>query len=287
MRSEDFFETHPVFTPQEFLAARAGIGRSISTAKNLLAKHTAGGRIVRVRRGLYATVPRGVDPGQSPVDPFLVASRLADDAVVAYNATLQFFGKSYSVWLRFDYLTDDRRRPFAYRGDEYLPVQTPAPLRGLPDKGGGVEEAAHAGGRLRVTSLERSMVDVLHSPQRCGGWEEVWRSLEMVEFFDVDAVVEYALRLRSAVTVARVGYFLEQHRDELLIDGDQLVELRRRAPRQPRYLDSTRTSGRLVRGWNLVVPEEVAQRRWEEFRRHVAVDSGEPEALGEPRLTEE
>jgi len=264
MRSQDFFETHPLFTMQEYLAARSGTGRSLSTAKNLLAKHIAAGRIVRVRRGLYATVARGVDSRQSPVDPFLVASRLADDAVVAYHAALQFFGKTYSVWRRFDYLTNDRRRPFAFRGDEYLPVQTPAPLRGLPDKGGGVEETTHAGERLRVTSLERSMVDVLHSPQRCGGWEEVWRSLEMVEFFDLDAVVEYALRLRSALTVARVGYFLEQHRDELLIDDDQLAELRRLAPRQPRYLDSTHTSGRLVRGWNLVVPDEVAQRRWEE-----------------------
>ncbi|MEI6449835.1 MAG: type IV toxin-antitoxin system AbiEi family antitoxin [Actinomycetes bacterium] len=270
MRSEDFFETHPVFTMQEFLGARSGIGRSTSAAKNLLAKHIVGGRIVRVRRGLYATVLRGVDPGQSPVDPFLVTSRLADDAVVAYHAALQFFGKSYSVWRRFDYLTDDRRRPFAFRGDEYLPVQTPAPLRGLPDKGGGVEAATHGGGRLYVTSPERSMVDVLHSPQRCGGWEEVWRSLEMVELVDVDvdvdvdAVVAYALRLGSAITVARVGYFLEQHRDELLIDSEQLAELRRHAPRQPRYLDSTRTSGRFARGWNLVVPDDVAQRRWEE-----------------------
>jgi len=264
MRSQDFFETHPVFTMQEFLAASSGTGRSTSTAKNLLAKHLAAGRIVRVRRGLHATVLRGVDPGRSPVDPFLATSRLAADAVVAYHAALQFFGKSYSVWRRFDYLTDDRRRPFAFRGDEYLPVQTPAPLRGLPDKGGGVEEATHAGQRLRVTTLERSMVDVLHSPQRCGGWEEVWRSLELVELFDVDAVVEYALHLRSELTVARVGYFIEQHRDELLIDGDQLAGLRRLAPRQPRYLDATHTPGRLVRGWNLVVPDEVAERRWEE-----------------------
>src|SRR5450759_5416436 len=127
MRSEDFFETHPLFTMQEYLAARSGTGRSLSTAKNLLAKHIAAGRIVRVRRGLYATVARGVDSRQSPVDPFLVASRLADDAVVAYHAALQFFGKTYSVWRRFDYLTDDRRRPFAVRGDEYRPVQTPAP----------------------------------------------------------------------------------------------------------------------------------------------------------------
>jgi hypothetical protein len=86
----------------------------------------------------------------------------------------------------------------------------------------------------------------------------------MVEFVDVAAVVEYALRLGSAVTVARVGYFLEQHRDELLIDGEQLAELRRHAPRQPRYLDSARTAGRLARGWNLLVPDDVAQRRWEE-----------------------
>jgi hypothetical protein len=50
----------------------------------------------------------------------------------------------------------------------------------------------------------------------------------------------------------------------LLIDVDQLSELRRLAPRQPRYLDSTRTSGRLVHGWNLVVPDEVAQSRWED-----------------------
>jgi predicted transcriptional regulator of viral defense system len=264
MRSEDFFDTHPVFTAHEFLAARSGASRSANTAQNLLARHVAGGRIMRVRRGLYATVPRGTDPAQAPVDPFLLAGRLADDATVSHHAALQFQGKSYSVWRRYHYLTDHRQRRFAFRGDEFVPVQTPAAIRDLPDKGGGAQRAPHAGAWVRVTTLERTMVDVLTSPQLCGGWEEVWRSLETVEFFDVDVIVEYALRLRSAVTAARVGYFLDQHRQELMVEEGQLAELRSHAPGQPRYFDGARAAGRLINGWNLVVPDYVAQRRWEE-----------------------
>lgn len=267
MRSDTFFEDHPVFTVHDFVAARsdarAGSGTA-STVKNLLAKHVANGRIVRLRRGLYATVPRGVDPDRAGVDPFMLASRLADDATIAYHAALQFHGKAYSLWRRYHYLTDRRRRPFAFRGDEFVPVQMPAVLRTLADRGGGIERASHAGAWVNVTTLERTMVDALSSPQRCGGWEEVWRSLEMVEFFDIEAVIDYALRLRSAVTVARIGYFLEQHREELMVADAQLVALQRHAPRQPRYFDSSRSSGRLISRWGLVVPDMVAERRWEE-----------------------
>jgi predicted transcriptional regulator of viral defense system len=264
MRSETFFEAHPVFTLHEFVAARSEASSNVNTVQNLLAKHVVGGRIVRVRRGLYATVPRGVEPARAQVDPFLLASQLAEDATISYHAALQFYGKSYSVWRRFLYLTDQRQRPFAFRGDEFVPARTPVAIRDLPDKGGGIQRVPHAGAWVRVTTLERTMVDALSSPQRCGGWEEIWRSLEMVEFFDVDAIVAYVLRLRSAVTAARVGYFLEQHRRELMVEESRLAELRSHAPRQPRYFDSARAVGSLVHGWNLVVPDDIAQRRWEE-----------------------
>jgi hypothetical protein len=121
---------------------------------------------------------------------------------------------------------------------------------------------------LRVASswgVQRRDADLtLDSPSCCGGWEEVWRSLEMIEFFDLDAVVEYAVRLDSAITFARVGFFLEQHRDELMVDDEHLMELLRMKPRQPRYVDSDRRRGRLVHDWNLIVPDEIAHRRWEE-----------------------
>lgn len=261
MDALDFFDRVPVFTQEEFLAFGAG-KRSPLTARNLLAHHTASGRLLRVRRGLYATVPRGVSPIEARVDPYLVATKLAPDAVVAYHAALRFHGKAYSAFSLFACLTLRRRRRLRFRGDEFVAVRLPVPLRGLPGMGGGILEQPHAGGRVRVTTLERTLVDVLDAPQHGGGWEEIWRSLESVDFFDLDAVVEYALKLDSSLTVARVGFFLDQHRDALMVEERHLTPLRARAPRQPAYLDRKREPGKLVAGWNLVVPERVLSRSW-------------------------
>jgi predicted transcriptional regulator of viral defense system len=120
MRSVDFFDRHPVFTHREFVSAHTATDRSANTSNTLLRKHVAAGRILRVRRGLYAVVPRGADPKSAPVDPYLVATALADDAVVAYHAALQFHGKVYSVSRRFHYLTSARARPYSFRGADFL-----------------------------------------------------------------------------------------------------------------------------------------------------------------------
>lgn len=264
MRSTDFFATHPVFTHAEYVAAHTATGRSSRTSNNLLGRYVRAGRLVRVRRGLYAVVPPGVDPQHATVDPYLVATKLADDAVVAYHAALQFHGKAYSVWRRYHYVSRARGRPTRFRNLRFVPVQAPLAVRSLPDLGGGVVEQRHAGGVVRVTTLERTLVDVLDKPDRAGGWEEVFRSLEMVEFFDLDAVADYALKLGTSLTVARVGFYLEHHRDTLMVEDHHLEALRPHVPTQPLYLDSRRESGRLVADWNLVVPERVLARSWEE-----------------------
>jgi predicted transcriptional regulator of viral defense system len=261
MDALEFFDRNPVFTREEFLALKEGT-RSPLTSRNLLAHHTGTGRLLRVRRGLYATVPRGVEPAAARLDPYLLATKLAPDAVVAYHAALQFHGKAYSVSTRFTYLTVRRLRAFRFRDAEFVAVRCPAPLRVFPHMGGGVLDQPHAGGRVRVTTLERTLVDVLDAPQHGGGWEEVWRSLESVEFFDLDAVVEYTLKLDSSLTAARVGFFLDQHRQTLMVEDQHLGALRARAPAQPLYLDRKREPGKLVRPWNLVVPERVLSRSW-------------------------
>jgi predicted transcriptional regulator of viral defense system len=105
----------------------------------------------------------------------------------------------------------------------------------------------------------------LDAPDYGVGWDEIWGSLESIEFFDLDFVVEYALRLSSALTIARVGFFLEQHRETLMVEERHLEALRSRAPKRRQYFERRkRKGGKLVHRWNLIVPNEVLERSWEE-----------------------
>lgn len=263
--SAEFFDSTPVFTRAEFEAVRASsASRSPRTTDSLLRRYVADGRLLRVRGGLYTVVPRGIDAAAAPVDPYLIATKLAPDATVAYHAALQFWGKAYSVWQRFHFFTETSTRALRFRELEFVPVKVPLQLRELAAADLNVTEQRHAGGIVRVTTLERTLVDVLDAPANAGGWEEIWRSLEMVEFFDLDAVISYVLKLESALTAARVGFFLEQQREALMVEDAHLALLRQHRPRQPRYLDARRKPGKLVDAWNLIVPEDVLGRTWAE-----------------------
>ena len=263
---QEFFAKHPVFTVDEltvFLAQRGPANKW--TRKALLTHHQKKRRILRVRRGLYVVVPAGFDPASCPVDPYLLGAKMTEDAVLAYHTALEFHGKAYSVRHLIFYLSSRRSAPLSFRSYTFRSALFPKALRAKGKKFFGVETHERAGLPVRVTGLERTLVDVLDRPDLGGGWEEIWRSLEAVEFFDLDAVVKYALLLENATTAAKVGFFLEQHQDRLMVEDTHLEMLRAHRPRSPHYMmRTTRESGRLIAKWNLVVPLKILERIWEE-----------------------
>jgi predicted transcriptional regulator of viral defense system len=265
---QEFFATHPVFTYDEFadyLALRDS--SNVKTRKALLTHYTKTDRLVRVRRGLYAAVPPGQTPETTQPDPFLLASRMTPDAVLAYHTALEFHGRAYSAFQEFAYLTRAASRPAEFRGNTFRGAAFPRSLLEKSQECFGVESAERAGLEVRVTSLERTLVDVLDRPAISGGWEEIWRSLESVEYFDLEQVTEYVLLLGNATTVAKVGFYLEQHAEQLMVEEHLLSRLRAHIPRTAHYLDrSTREPARLAETWNLIVPERILNRTWEEVR---------------------
>ncbi len=266
MKLNQFLSQHAVFTLDEldrFLSTR-GSGNP-NTRKSLLTYYRKQGRIIPIRRGLYTTVPAGGDPRSSPVDPYLVAAKLTPDAVLAYHTALEFHGKAYSVYMRLHYVSANKSIPLTYQGHEFVRAPVPPALVAKGEEMFGVIRRNRSGVELRVTSLERTLVDVLNRPDLTGGWEEIWRSLESVEFFDLDQVIAYVRLMENATTAAKVGFFLEQHREALMVENVHLEPLRRLRPRQPRYFVRTnRENCRWVGDWNLMIPVEILNRSWEE-----------------------
>jgi hypothetical protein len=89
MKTSDFLAQRPVFTTEEFQGFQQERGsHSQWTRKALLAHYQKQQRIIRLRRGVYAAVPPGATPDDVSVDPYLVASKLAPDAVLGYRVPL-------------------------------------------------------------------------------------------------------------------------------------------------------------------------------------------------------
>jgi predicted transcriptional regulator of viral defense system len=264
MKHDEFFRRRPVFTGEEFAAHLAAHGEPGKRGlEALLAYHRKAGRLVMVRRGLYAVIPPGYPAETYPVDPFLVASKLAKDAVISHHTALEFHGRAYSVQERFTYTATRPPRPLKFRNHVFQGAVVPKALRQAGEEMFGVSFAERAGMELRVTSLERTLVDVLDRPDLSGTWEEIWRSLESVEFFDLDKVLEYVLLHKNATCAAKVGFYLDQHRKALMVEDRHLKALRDLRPRQPHYLErAKRESGRFVPAWNLVAPREVVEQAW-------------------------
>jgi len=263
MTTQAFLNAKTVFDAKDFDDYCASHHRAKpASCRTLLKYYMSTGRVKQVRNGLYLSVP----PGRPVVaDPYLICARLTTDAVLAYHTALQFHGKAYSV--RNDYVCCSRSRiePFEYEGQTFRTVFFP---RSLLNKGAemhSVDTAESRGEWLRVTSLERTMVDVLQRPELSGGWEEVLRSLEMVEYYHLDKIVEYVELLDNATTAAKVGFFLDEHREQLMVDPSHMERLKARCPKSPHYLErSHKGSSKFFPDWNLVVPDFIVERHWDE-----------------------
>lgn len=258
----EFFIKHLVFTLDEFKAFHAAEGNKSSRAvEGALAYYCKTGKLRRLRRGLYAVVNSAE---RFVPDSFLVASRMSKDAVLVHHTALEFHGRAYSFFNRFTYQTAFGNKLFSFHNYQFKAISVPAPLRKLEKANFGVISTEHKGLEVKVASLERTLVDVFNRPVYSGSWEEIWRSLESVEFFDLDLVLEYVKLLDNSTTAACVGLFLEKNKERLLVDDKYFDALRKLRPKQPHYFDRRRQQGKLLKDWNLLVPEEILNKSWEE-----------------------
>jgi predicted transcriptional regulator of viral defense system len=261
---EDFFATHPVFTLEDF---KREVGQTITplTLHTHLKRYRKTGRIDTIKQGLYYVVSRGHQSKTTPIDLYLVAGKVAEDSVIAFHTAFELLGAGHSVFYRMYYLTRSPRRPFNFRNVSFRAVRFPLALVEKNQEDFATERTERLGHMVRLSGKERTLVDCLERPEYCGGLEEVYRCAEKLPFLNFDVLAEYLhLRCRK-VLFAKIGFFLEQHLKEFFVEEDFLRSLEKEVPKQPLYLGGRSNKGCFVKRWNLVVPDKVLKRSWEEM----------------------
>lgn len=224
------------------------------TRDRLLAGLCSHGELVRVRRGLYA---RAKAEAGGP-NPYLVAARLAPDAVLGVRTALEVRGLAPATAHRCTYFTrlaSTGRGP-VWCGTTMQPVSHPTALVRAGRPFAETELLDGNGyGPMRVATVERTFVDVLDRPRLTGEWPDVMQALSAIPAIDFDRMIGYLESLDNATTAAKAGWFLERHQEQYGVTADVLNRLEALRPRGPHYLSRTRReSGRYIARWNLVVP---------------------------------
>ncbi|MDR1658396.1 MAG: hypothetical protein LBT47_12770 [Deltaproteobacteria bacterium] len=261
MEAEEFLKDKPVFTNlelEEFLGGRSG--QPYWSRVAFLARLRRDGRVVRVRRGLFATVDG--EPELCGVDHLAVAARLTADAIITHSSVLEFLGLVPEKGGEVFYSAGRPYNPIAFLGRLYRGVKFPKSLVRSGQQHYLTQTTTSSGMTIKVASLERTLVDLIDRPDLAGGWVNTVKLLALIKNPDLDAVVEYTRALGNSTTAAKVGYYLTGRLDRLERLGEaqrHLIALSELKPNQPHYLDrSHRRDGHLVADWNLIVNCEEA-----------------------------
>lgn len=251
--SRAFFSAHPVFRREEYAEAvqRRSTDKVVTT---MLGQHLKAGNIRRVARGVFVSVPAHGNADSWIMDRFLAASRLKSDAVIAYHSALELHGCAYTDAPDVQAISKGEPTTFETPDFSCRFFKRPSGFVATRD----VATLDRAGLSLRVTTLERTVVDLFDRHDLAGGAEELFNSLALVERIKTDELVRQARGLKSASAAGALGWWLEREQTRLAVPDAALKSLRTLKPKHAQYVMGAKPGdAKSVAAWNILVPRAL------------------------------
>jgi len=222
-------------------------GNTPKTLRNYIYYALEKGEIKTIKPGLYYVVPFGQTDDYIP-DPFLIASKLSPDAVIAYHAALALHGATYSESKRIHFFTRKVTRKFQFKDYEFIPVQKAVDW--------GIETKTREGEVVRVTDRERTILDNIDNVNYAGGFEELLKSIEVFPSIDLLKLESYLEKFGKKILYAKTGFVLEQLKSHWNVSEGLLTKLQKQVEHRLFYFEGKPIDGKLISRWNLVVPKK-------------------------------
>jgi predicted transcriptional regulator of viral defense system len=187
-------------------------------ASVILHRWTLKQKAEKIRKGMYHI--KASSDSKRPPNRYIVAAKLAHDAVLCYHSALELHGVAHQVFYTVFVHSSKRFNPFTYRNVTYRHVELRAPDFD-------VAEFTIHGHKVKSTSLERTLLDCVHNLRFSGGWEEFYNSVNTQLKIDLIRVFTDTFHVyNSKSTYRKIGFLIDHMQDRWSLNHDLFRQMK-------------------------------------------------------------
>lgn len=214
------------------------------SAKTLLLRYQRQGYITKVRRGLYCV--NNIATKLPEVNKFQIASALTSTSYVAYHTALEYHGLAHQIYYDVAVGSEQAFNSFEFDGNFYSCHNIPIHI--------GIDEPI-ADRHVRITNVERTIIDCIDRIDLCGGWEELVNCLQSVQYLREEQLKAILHAYNKIALYKKVGFLCEQL--QLPISQEFIKTCRQYAKDSVTYLTSEGSSDTFYAAWRLYAPHDL------------------------------
>ena len=217
-----------------------------NATKELLRRYKKMGLISQIRRDLYSA--NDLANKAILATKFEIAGQITPSAYLSYHAALEYHGLANQVFYELYVSSEERFNNFEYEGISYTYCKSGIsfgivnpPLDTL----------------VKVTDLERTVVDCIDSISRSGGLEELIMCFSIITYLKEEQLLTYMDAYRKQFLYQKTGFILSYFQKEMKLSDNFFIECRQKIGKSIRYLTDTKDSKIYHKEWKLYAPENI------------------------------
>ncbi len=220
-------------------------------ARNIASSLVKKGAVERIKPGLFSRVPENIIQNKKLYheDAIMIATMLCDPYYISHFTALVIHGLAnrYSDTVYISSPIHQRDLDYHDNFIKFIGVN--------PERMFGIESRSYFNEEIKVSDLERTLLDIINRPLLSGGWIEVIDSIKNIDEIDEKRLIDHIRKFDNKKTARITGYFLEN------IDNVELSEKIKNdigsfSGTNKYYIDRS-TGGSLDREWELIVPDNI------------------------------
>jgi Predicted transcriptional regulator len=219
---------------------------SENAAKELLRRYKQQGLISQVRRNLY--VATDLVTKTSSASKYEIGSQINNSSYLSYHAALEYHGLAHQVFYEMQISSKERFNNFEYNGISYVYSESKSDA-------GVITPPADT--LIRVTDLERTVLDCINQIDRSGGLEEMIECFALITYLNENKLLDYLKLFNKQAIYQKTGFLLSHFQKEMKLSDVFFKFCKSKIGKSIRYLTDRQESNIYFNEWQLYAPDNI------------------------------